>query len=39
VNPVVPEQPGDGNTQLENKQYFFAVKVLIGMVGWQTEAQ
>lgn len=39
MNSVVPEQPGDGNNQLENKQWFFAIKVLIGMVGWQREAQ
>lgn len=31
MNPVISEQPGDRNNQLENKQHFFAIKVLIGM--------
>lgn len=39
MNPVEPEQLGDRNNQLENKHCFFAIKALIGTLGWLRQAR
>lgn len=38
MNPVVPAQSGDGNNQLENKQWFFCNQSANRYGNWRTVA-